>query len=430
MPFCVILLGTDTGLGDTHVIRKSLRAQSAKGLWSSRSHHGRMGWIKRVRFLPFRTQLMLLLLSVSVPPLVLLTLIDVWTLGNFADTIAMRFQLSMEQLRQEARVLRSLIIIDLLGAMAIAMIVVGLAGWWVGRLDRRIRPLIDMVQRAGRGDLHVDRHVMDSYGVGRGSQESSRPLRDGLSLLGRSLVKMVEALRQHERLVSSLSLARNVHHSLLPAMPCRVGDYHVAARSDSCDFLGGDYYDIVGHMAVIADICGHGAGAALLASRTQGLLRSVHHGKEEDVMGSVNRHLCEDVKDFTFLSMMAVFLEESHVTYCNAGHPPALLYRGRYDEALWLEGEDLLVGVRPDWQYRYHALPPMTQDDVLVLVTDGVYEAKNKKGAFYGRKNLLACVREHARHDVMALQQSLFQSIKGYQGEQEDDITLMVIRRV
>ena len=215
----------------------------------------------------FRYQMMILLLSVSVLPLVFVSVIDILTLRDLADVLARRFDLSAVQLRQESVFVRERVLFDVLVAVVVLCSVVALAWWWVGRFNRRVQPFIDSVVRAGRGDFRDEPLRLDSN--------------DALAKLGRSLRGMLASLRDHQRLTSSLALARRVHESLLPSMPREVCDHRIAARVDSCDFLGGDYYDVLvpsqsppHALAVVVDICGHGAPSALIAARTQGLLRA------------------------------------------------------------------------------------------------------------------------------------------------------------
>ncbi|MBC6445121.1 MAG: serine/threonine-protein phosphatase [Alphaproteobacteria bacterium GM202ARS2] len=378
----------------------------------------------------FRYQLLFLLLSVSVPPLVVVSVIDVVTLRDLAEVLAERLGLSVEQVRQESVFVRERVLFDVVVALVVLCVVVGVSWWWVGRFNARLEPLIVVVERAGRGDLR-DEPRLGKGGRGRGNK-------DGLARLGVSLRRMVVSLREHQRLTASLSLARRVHESLLPAMPRRVCGYSIAARVDSCDFLGGDYYGVVesgagGGLAVVVDICGHGASSALIAARTQGLLRGVDRASPSDVVAEVNRRVCADVPDMTFLSMMAVVLAPPPrpLCYCNAGHPPGVLYRAERDDVVWLGGEDLLVGVKDDWCYREHVVSALGEGDRLVLVTDGVYEAMNKNKVLYGKARLAALVRAHKGETCEALLDTIFRDVYAYQGgvKGDDDITAMVIAR-
>ena len=116
--------------------------------------------------------------------------------------------------------------------------------------------------------------------------------------------------------------------------------------------------------------------------------------------------------------------------YCNAGHPPALVYRAQSDEIVWLEGKDLLVGVKDDWHYHDHTVPALQKQDRLVVVTDGVYEAMNKHKDLYGKQRLAQLVRDHKEQPCDVLLETIFRDVHAYQQDGDDDITAMVIERI
>lgn len=243
-----------------------------------------------------------------------------------------------------------------------------------------------------------------------------------------------------------------IQRLLLPSDDVRLRGFEVAARLDTFGLAGGDYYDYMplthyyrddpeaaerdAFGAMVADVTGHGAAAAVEAAMLDALLRTYSGTPRqgpESVLTFVNRHFfTRRVRSHLITAFATVFDPETEqLHYASAGHPPALLKRTRRGGRIeWLEGgAGIPIGVLPDTVWE-GASCPFERDDLLVLYTDGVIEAASPAGEEFGMERLEAAVRlsPNGAEEVLA-------GIRGAVARHQDgaaprdDRTVVVVRR-
>jgi serine phosphatase RsbU (regulator of sigma subunit) len=168
----------------------------------------------------------------------------------------------------------------------------------------------------------------------------------------------------------------------------------VNARSVPCTDVGGDFYDIIytgdDLSVVVADVCGKGVSAALLASIIQGMIYSqvTQHRALDEVVVSVNHFLCErNLGEKYSTLLLARILPDGKLEYVNCGHvPPILISKGQVNS---LSDGNMPVGLFKDAEFEVGKVQ-CSPGDRLLIVTDGVTEAENPNGDFFGYEQLAA----------------------------------------
>jgi phosphoserine phosphatase RsbU/P len=258
-------------------------------------------------------------------------------------------------------------------------------------------------------------------------------LRDRLADLEAAQVELVKK----ERLERELELARQVQQSVLPHTFPRFPGFSFAAHNEPARQVGGDFYDVFalegGRFGlVIGDVSDKGMPAALLMALTRSLLlaEARRETSPRRVLANVNRLLIELGSQRQFVSVFygTVEIDSRKMVYARAGHDYPLLLRG--PETLRLEGPGMVLGMMEDDELileerRFQLLP----GDRLVLYTDGLTDAENGEGAFYGVERLEALLQANARRPVETMCKKVFEELKHFQGgaEQFDDMTMVVI---
>ncbi|MBK9139912.1 MAG: SpoIIE family protein phosphatase [Verrucomicrobia bacterium] len=195
-----------------------------------------------------------------------------------------------------------------------------------------------------------------------------------------------------------LELARKIQTELFPKAPPAIVGLDIAGASLAADETGGDYYDYF-EMAdgalgvVVADVCGHGLGPALIMAETRAYLRIVARNRNRpgEVLARANDALAADLADgdrFVTALFARVDTTRRVLQFVNAGHPPALLFdrRGRLKASLAQPRPPL--GLFADAEYPDSAELPLDAGDVLVLLTDGIHEAETISGEDFGRQRI------------------------------------------
>ena len=324
--------------------------------------------------------------------------------------------------RQHVRTLVAIVII-----LTIAVIVIAL--YAARHLTRPIEELGAAVERLAAGDLGARVAITT---------------RDELAALGRAFNTMAPRLKAHARVEESLALAREVQQQLLPPAPPTLSGFDIDGITRYSEQTGGDYFDYLEldgvrgprTAIVVADVAGHGIGPALLMATTRALL---HGGRARgdapgELLDYVNRELVDDIRrgQFVTLFLLAIDGASGALDWASAGHDAALLFRaadGRVEE---LSSGDIPLGIDPDWRYASAAGVTLAPGDLVLIGTDGVWEAIDDNGERFGKARLREFVAARAHCSARALCAALEEALEAFRGgrAQHDDVTIVAIKRL
>lgn len=247
-----------------------------------------------------------------------------------------------------------------------------------------------------------------------------------------------ERLLESERLERQMGLAQQVQERLLPLAAPEVPGHQFAGLCMPCARVGGDYFDYVpldgGRLGlVIADVSGHDLPAALVMSAFRALVRT--HLRSGDPLDGVARALNRELPDATtgntFVTALLAVLDPSRgrIGYVNCGHHPPLHDRAGAPPA-WLECGGPLLGPLADAEYETGEIA-FTPGDQVVMFTDGIAEARNPEGVYFGADRLADLVAASRRLPSRDLVERIVFEARGFAGtaDFDDDVTLMVVRR-
>jgi sigma-B regulation protein RsbU (phosphoserine phosphatase) len=233
-----------------------------------------------------------------------------------------------------------------------------------------------------------------------------------------------------------------VQQSLLPSRPPERIGFEVAGASLYCDKTGGDYYDYIelpclgpgAHALVVGDVSGHGISSALLMAGVRAYLRgrAMQPGSAAEIVTDVNRLVAADTeKTVQFMTLLFLVVEAAsgRLTWANAGHDPAYVYDPGTDVFTELKGTGIPLGVQPDWRYAEES-GTVGPGQILLLTTDGVFEAYDAKGGLFGKERFKETVRRNAGRSAQGILQATLEAVADFRGgaPQHDDITLIVAK--
>jgi serine phosphatase RsbU (regulator of sigma subunit) len=238
-----------------------------------------------------------------------------------------------------------------------------------------------------------------------------------------------------------LTLAGRVQASLLPLEPPQASGWQVTATWRPARETSGDFYDFIplpdGQLGlVIADVVDKGMGAALLMALSRTLIRTYaadFPAQPERLLQVVNRRIISDIDAGLFVTLFYGVLDPrtGRLTYCNGGHPPPQILtqeQGGAHEALFRTGIPLGISDDAAWERAVIQIPA---GGLLLLYTDGVLDAQNMAGEFFGERRMLDAVRAHPGRPVREIQEAIISEVFAFAGAepQVDDITLMILLR-
>jgi sigma-B regulation protein RsbU (phosphoserine phosphatase) len=250
-----------------------------------------------------------------------------------------------------------------------------------------------------------------------------------------------KALLENARVARDLEIAKQIQLSLLPAAPPEFGRAKFAARCESAAQVGGDYFDFFRRGEdtvdfVIADVSGHNVGSALIMVEARSFLRAKVHstGSAGKMLATLNELLYEDLsKAELFISMFYVKYNvgTQQLTYANAGHNHPFLYRPRDGHCRELDADGLILGVRRDVSFE-EKTNQLQKGDLLLLYTDGITEARNPEGDFFGSERLCAILGKTQNESPEQIMEIILRKVRDFCGAQviEDDISMIVMKVV
>ena len=243
--------------------------------------------------------------------------------------------------------------------------------------------------------------------------------------------------RERERIEQELRVARRIQQSLLPEDIPELEGWRIAAYYGPAREVGGDFYDFLeledGRLGlVVGDATGHGMPAALVMATTRGMLRAVVQSLESpgEVLARVNEALVADIPPSTFVTCFYGVLDpkDGHLSYANAGHNlPCRRHDGQAEE---LMARGMPLGLMPGMRYEQKETILASGDSTL-FYSDGLVEAHNPQREMFGFPRLRRQVAEHDAEEG-SLVDVLIDELRSFTGdgwEQEDDITLVTLRR-
>jgi serine phosphatase RsbU (regulator of sigma subunit)/predicted ester cyclase len=245
---------------------------------------------------------------------------------------------------------------------------------------------------------------------------------------------------ERERIEQELRVARSIQQASLPEKVPDLEGWQITPFYQPAREVGGDFYDFYdffelpeGRLGlVVGDATGKGVPAALVMASARSMLRAVAQGTEYspgDVLGRVNDALATDIPPNMFITCFYAILdpESGRLLYANAGHD--LPYVWQSGEAEELRARGMPLGLMPGMSYEQKEIV-LGGGDSALFYSDGLVEAHDPQRDMFGFLRLRALVREHGKQE--SLEEALLEQLYSFVGEgweQEDDITLLTLRR-
>ena len=246
----------------------------------------------------------------------------------------------------------------------------------------------------------------------------------------------VAQARERERIEQELQVARRIQQASLPKEVPELEGWEITPYYQPAREVGGDFYDFfelqdgwVG--VVVGDATGKGVPAALVMASTRSMLRALAQASNSpaEVLRRVNDALVTDIPTNMFVTCFYAILdpESATLSYANAGHDLPYLHRNGNAEELRARGMPL--GLMPGMGYEEKEIT-LEAGEATLFYSDGLVEAHDPEGEMFGFPRLSALVAEHGKEN--SLEETLLEELYAFVGEgweQEDDITLLTLRR-
>ena len=244
-----------------------------------------------------------------------------------------------------------------------------------------------------QGVLYLDSHFLSGK-LSTVNHDILKTIANGAATLvaNAALVQAEDAAKRYRQ---ELSIAADIQQRLMSVTIPDVPFAKVNAVSYACKDIGGDFFDLVytsGALSlIVADVSGKGVAAAVVASILQGMLYSqlAQDSSLPEMVSAVNRFLCEKVGGQKYATLVVARLQpDGEMELINCGHvPPLIVSDGKVQT---IDAGNLPVGLINNAEFTATSFK-LAPGDRLTVVTDGVTEAEDATGEFFGTDRLESC---------------------------------------
>ncbi|QQR83214.1 PP2C family protein-serine/threonine phosphatase [Candidatus Peregrinibacteria bacterium] len=245
-----------------------------------------------------------------------------------------------------------------------------------------------------------------------------------------------------QQMIKELELAGRIQRELLPQSVPQVPNLDLAAGLWQAETVGGDDYDFLpvdegNLMFYVSDVMGHGMPASLIAVLNNALITAFmnQYRSTEEILIALNQVFHRKFSsEFIMTMVMANWNHAINtLSFTQAGHYPILLYRAEQNQVELLPIGGMALGMVPDLSARIttHQIE-MQPNDIAVLYTDGVLEARRDHREQYGMERLMNAIVKNAHHkSANTIMDRVAKDIQSFMGgaPQQDDMTLLVAKR-
>jgi serine phosphatase RsbU (regulator of sigma subunit) len=298
-----------------------------------------------------------------------------------------------------------------------------LTGWLIKILFKRLSKTRRILLIVGLFFLLISRNDSNSSGY----------------IIGGAILLFIIMLELKDKLLArdELQEGRAVQNALLPERSPKIPGWDIWLFTRPANDVGGDLVDYVKindnrYGFAIGDVAGKGLPAALFMAKLQAILRALAPDfKSITKLGQkINEIFCRDGLPTRFVSLVYVVIdsEKKKLNLFNAGHmPPVILKNGKVEE---LSKGGPALGLTKDAEY-YELNVPLKQEDLLLVYSDGLTEARNEKGEFFGTKRLLEIFSECKGLKTEQIGEKLLTELDRFIGEANahDDLSLLIIKQ-
>ncbi|AJE02660.1 SpoIIE family protein phosphatase [Geobacter pickeringii] len=295
----------------------------------------------------------------------------------------------------------------------------------------------EMINRRKDGSLYTEEQTITPVADGDGAVRRFVAIKEDVTERKRAQ----EALLENARMSGDMDVACQIQRALLPAEPPQVPGVRCAGKWLPAAHVGGDYYDFFpredGSLdVVIADVSGHSVGAALIMTEARSVIRAQARsgGSPAAIVDSLNELLYDDLsRAELFITMFyASYAPTTRtLTFASAGHNPPLLYQRDTGEFRELDAEGLILGVSQGvvFEERQVELAP---GDVVLLYTDGITEAQDETGEFFGVSRLCSALHDHRDDGLEGLMGAVLARLAGFTrlSSLGDDVCMVLLKPV
>ncbi|MCB1084931.1 MAG: SpoIIE family protein phosphatase, partial [Chlamydiia bacterium] len=325
-------------------------------------------------------------------------------------------------------------VLAIFGGLVLIVIIGGAVAFFLTKkMAQPMQQLTAAMDRVGTGDLS---HRYEPVPLGFEINALGKIFNETVDSLNVNIEAAQKERLEKETFAKELKIGEEVQRSLLPKEFPSLPGVEIAARFIAAKEVGGDFYDFFAKdqlMLSIADTSGKGISACLYSLSVRSMLRSYAeiHESLDHIVKETNNLFCLDTGDTgMFVTAFIGFFDPKRKTfhYTNCGHLPALVQK-KDGSIQTLTTEGMALGAIP-FESVDTAEVQLEDGDALILYTDGVIEAHNKRLEMFGEERLISLLEHHRGKSPQELVDLVVEEVAFFaEGTpQHDDLTIVMLK--
>lgn len=284
------------------------------------------------------------------------------------------------------------------------------------------------------------------YVLGFNANEILQSFYETLSIISSFATITIQGLnsrQQQEKYQKDITKASEIQRNLLPEHYLEFQDYKIYGVCIPDSDVGGDYFDYLKNNddeeerigIVISDAASKGLPAAIQALFVSGAMRMAQAftPKISTLFARLNTLIYETFPYERFVTLFYCELTLTSnrlVLYANAGHCAPIYYRRDKDTHEFLQPTGGLLGIVKNQKFNVENII-MRPGDILAIYTDGITEASNKEGDFFGEDRLVELVKKYKDLPPKEMTLHIIENVQKFAtgNDYTDDRTLVIIKR-
>jgi sigma-B regulation protein RsbU (phosphoserine phosphatase) len=332
----------------------------------------------------------------------------------------------------------------LLAVVAVLFLIIQAVAFMMGLTLARsitgsVHELFTGTERVRRGDFQ--------HKIAIRSRDQLGELAASFNSMTTSIEELLQQKAEKERLEQELRIARSIQMSLLPHGSLTFPGVSLSGHCEPAREVGGDYYDFLplddSRMGLlIADVAGKGTSAALYMAELKGVVLSLsqRHTSPRDLLIDANRIISKhlDARSFITMTYAVVDVAARTMTIARPGHCPLVYVPGPHADSRLpraLQPDGMVLGLQFDTGEVFsrtleELTLPLGPGDLFLLYTDGISEAMNVDGDYFGDTRLADLAHQHADLSSDELSARILGEVKAFAGAaaQHDDMTMVLLK--
>ena len=249
--------------------------------------------------------------------------------------------------------------------------------------------------------------------------------------------RLLHQVIESEKLKNQIAIAAEIQHLIVPSILPQIPGLEMSGRYIPSQGIGGDFYTVLAvneHETIfcIADVSGKSVPGALLVSTLHATLRAYLEFTTDltVIMDKLNELIIKLSTSNRFITLFISKYDskKSQLEYISAGHNPQYLLREPF-KITKLSSTGVCVGLIP-FEYKTKSVA-LKKGDMIILYTDGIVEARDKKKKIFGEERLRKVLFDTLKQPCEFIQKQIIRSVESFSPDahEQDDLTLLVIRK-